>query len=443
MSTFSETKYTKMLNQHVDVIFTDPVAVKDEIEIYSFEFNGVKRYYARVKDILVKRFGLSGNGDVKSKYSNGKIFFPQMIRAKKEGFKTHPNFYIELTEEAFKTSGYHALRKNTKVAKYLMEGINKMSDVNVTNEVSEKPVIDNTSEETITEPVQKAEEEVTISGQLPLNYNELIDSLQLKENYGKLVADSLESGIKAIFTNAQFKVKIPIRIVEKEPEILNSVAPIFTESLKGLCTVYGQMYPNMFNVKEEQQENTQCNCETVIQPENINNFVSAMENAIINKITRTYKSVPGGFIVERCKQLAYNLTLNERADDHDSMWTLDNAQQTELYYLNIMLALFFINLIYHRNADYDVPKDTTMYLPEPSYIDNKKNYIAFISLDNMYQGFISRKDYGAIILNNISKLIPNINVQLIKREDYMKIALALQNSLKEAGFQYVRVITER
>lgn len=442
MPAFKETKYTKMLNQHTDVIFTSPVDVKDEIEIYSFEFNGVKRYYAKINDILVKYFGLSGNGDVKSKYSNGKIFFPQMIRAKKKGFNRYHNFYIELTEEAFKISGYHTLMANTTVAKYLMEGINKMSNANIINETSEKPVVDNDSKEMITESVQTVEEEIAITGQLPLNYDELIESLHLRDNYGKMSVD-IENDIKTIFTNAQFKVKIPIRIVEKEPEILNSIASIFTESLKGLCTVYNQMYPNMFNAKKEQQENTQCNVEAVTQPENINNFVNAMENAIIDKITRTYKNVPGGFIVERCKQLAYNLTLNEHADNHNSMWTLDNAQQTELYYLNIMLALFFINLIYHRNADYDVPKDATMHLPEPSYIDNKKNYIAFISLDNMYQGFISRKDYGAIILNNISKLIPNINVQLIKREDYMKIALALQNILKNAGFQYVRVITER
>lgn len=410
MSTFNETKYTKMLNQHVDVIFTDPVAVKDEIEIYSFEFNGVKRYYARVKDILVKRFGLSGNGDVKSKYSNGKIFFPQMIRAKKEGFKTHPNFYIELTEEAFKTSGYHALRKNTKVAKYLMEGINQMSNVNTTNEVSEKPVIDNTSEETTAEPVQTAEEEVTISGQLPLNYNELIDSLQLKENYGKIVADNLESSIKTIFTNAQYKVKVPVKevtkevtkIVEKEPNKIAAYEGL-NELLKGQIKEINGYLKAIDNKLY------------LFDPSKIHDFVNAVEEGCIS--LNTDKSISPDYLRNRVKQVACYMEYTDQKYKeeypNESILKLSRAKEINkvkpnTFYLgDELVAKFLVSNIQFPEANYDYSANNYIPLLSGKYDDG-----------TTYNGLINRDNYLGMVSQNATILFPGLQKSEVRSIHY-------------------------
>ena len=415
-----EIKYTQMLNQHTDVIFTSPVAVKDEIEIYSFEFNGVKRYYAKLNDILIKYFGLSGNGDVKSKKSNGKIFFPQMIRAKKEGFNTYYNFYIELTEEAFKISGYRTLSKNTTVAKYLMEDINGMSNVNVINETLEKPVVDNNLKEevteptqTTTEPIQTVEEEITINGQLPLNYNELIDSLQLKENYGKVVADNFKSDIETIFTNAQYNVKVPVRevtkIVEKEPSKIATYEALH-ELLK----------KNMKEIEEKMKEidgylKSIENKLYLFDPSKIHDFINAVEEGCIS--LNTDKSIPPDYLRNRLKQAAcymeYTDPKYKEEYPDESILRLKKAKEiNELkpgtFYLgDELVAKFLVSNIQFSEADYDYSANNHIPLLSGQYDDG-----------TTYNGLINRNNYIGMLCQNMTILYPGLQKSEVRTIHY-------------------------
>lgn len=445
-------KIVKAINQSSKIVFTnqDLVYNDDKTKIYKYTYNGYTRYYVMIRDVLANHCKLCASGTIKFQYYNGFLYFPEVLYASTNEPHSYENLYIEITMNAFNKGKFYRLHGNETLLKYLQDMINGQPQKDVANIVKETKQ---------TESV--VEEEVIVKGQLPINYNELIESLQLKDTYGKFSSD-IEENIKKAFNNAEFKIQVPVKVVEKvvekQSELIDSVKSKFTNAAKELLEVYGMFYPRQKCNEQSQQYNEQlqqCNeqpqkvqAETqndtaFIKPENINEFVKAMSDAIIEKITRTYKCVPGGFIVERCKQQAYNLTLNSNADDHNSMWTLENASQIERACLNIMLALFFVNLIYHRNADYDVPKGTIMHLPEPSYVDNKKDYIAFIAFENVYQGFINSNDYAGILRNNIAKLIPSISIQSVTRESYMNIALALQNYLNQIGFKYVRVITER
>lgn len=407
MPTLKITRYSEMLNQHVDVIFTSPVAVKDGIEIYSFEFNGVKRYYVKLKDILVKHFGLSGNGDVKSKYSEGKIFFPQMIHAKKKGFNEYHNFYIELTEEAFKISGYYSLRENTEVAKYLMEDINKMSNVNIINEISEKPVIDNTSEKTVTEPVQTTEEEITINGQLPLNYNELIDSLQLKENYGKLVADNLESGIKTIFTNAQYKVKVPVKEVTKE------VTKIVEKESSKIAMYEG--LNKLFKEKIKEINDYLDNKLYLFDPSKIHDFVNAVEEGCIS--LNTDKNIPPDYLRNRLKQAACYMEYIEpkfkeeypgesvlrliRAEE------INKAKPNTFYLGDELVAKFLVSNIQYKAANYDYSPNNYIPLLNGKYDDG-----------TIYDGLINRDNYIGMLSQHATILFPGLQQSDIRTIHY-------------------------
>lgn len=428
MPAFKETKYTKMLNQHIDVIFTSPVVVKDEIEIYSFEFNGVKRYYAKLDDILVKHFGLSGNGNVKSKYSNGKIFFPQMIRAKKKGFNKYHNFYIELTEEAFKISGYHTLRENPTVAKYLMEDINKMSNANIINEISEKPVVDNDSkemvdesvqiveeivtepvqivEETVVEPVQTAEEEITINGQLPLNYNELIDSLQLKENYGKIVANDLENSIKTIFTNAQYSIKVPVREVTKEVTKI-----VEKESSK--TTAYEALH-ELLKEKMNEIDNYLKSIENklyLFDPSKIHDFVNAVEKGCIS--LNTDKSISPNYLRNRLKQVAcfmeYTDPKYKEEYPDESILRLVKAEEINkakpgTFYLgDELVAKFLVSNIKFSEANYDYSNNNYIPLLNGKYDDG-----------TLYYGLIDRKNYVGMLSQNMTILYPGLQQSEIR-----------------------------